>query len=259
MLLKWLPMAQVAPLVRRPVEIDPEALYPEIGVRSFGRGTFHKPDLEGAAVGTKRLFESRSGDLLFNIVFAWEGAVAVAQPSDHGRFGSHRFLTCVCDPQLAEPNFLEFYFATQIGRAQLLQASPGGAGRNRTLGLRALEDIRVPLPPLEEQRRLVAQIDRINASVNEARSLLQNAADETLKVSRALLYGRSRVASPLVSVGDLVRQRRTDVIVSPDEEYHFAGVYSFGRGVFAGEKKKVSSSHTRCSRASGQATSPIRN
>jgi type I restriction enzyme S subunit len=88
MRLQWLSMARVAPLVRRPVEIHPEARYPEIGIRSFGRGTFHKADVEGAAVGTKRLFEVHAGDLLFNIVFAWEGAVAVAQPSDHGRFGS---------------------------------------------------------------------------------------------------------------------------------------------------------------------------
>jgi hypothetical protein len=39
------PMAEVAPLVRRPVEIDLDASYPELGVRSFGRGTFHKPEL----------------------------------------------------------------------------------------------------------------------------------------------------------------------------------------------------------------------
>jgi type I restriction enzyme S subunit len=53
-----------------------------------------------------------------------------------------------------------------------------------------------------------------------------------------LLYGRGRAVPPLVQVGELARQRPTDVDVSPDEEYHFAGVYSFGRGVFPGEKKK---------------------
>lgn len=31
-------------------------------------------------------------------------------------------------------------------------ASPGGAGRNKTLGLTKLENIEVPIPPLDKQR-----------------------------------------------------------------------------------------------------------
>ena len=79
------PMAEVAPLVRRPAEIEPDQRYPELGVRSFGRGTFHKPALDGMSVGSKKLFRIQVGDLLFNIVFAWEGAVAIAQPEDGAR------------------------------------------------------------------------------------------------------------------------------------------------------------------------------
>ena len=110
-----LPMAEVAPLVRRSVDVHPDRNYAELGVRSFGRGTFHKPFLEGATVGTKRLYFIREGDLLFNIVFAWEGAVAIAQPEDSGRVGSHRFLTCVPDTNIVRPGFLQFYFLTPEG------------------------------------------------------------------------------------------------------------------------------------------------
>ncbi|RUV83611.1 restriction endonuclease subunit S [Mesorhizobium sp. M5C.F.Ca.IN.020.14.1.1] len=144
-------MSDVAPLVRRPVAVSPDGIYPELGVRSFGKGTFHKPSLSGLEVGNKRLFEIHSGDLVFNIVFAWEGAVAVASAADHGRVGSHRFLTCVPDPLQATSNFLRFYFLTPEGIQQLGIASPGGAGRNRTLGLKALEAIRVPVPSLDAQ------------------------------------------------------------------------------------------------------------
>lgn len=148
---EYLPMEQVAPLVRRPVELQPDESYPELGVRSFGRGTFHKPDLDGMLVGSKRLFSIEPRDLVFNIVFAWEGAVAVAQAEDAGRVGSHRFLTCVPDPKLASVNFLLYYFLTREGIDKLAKASPGGAGRNRTLGLRKLEAIEVPVPTLDRQ------------------------------------------------------------------------------------------------------------
>ena len=93
----WRPMAEVAPLVRRPVEIDLDRVYPELGVRSFGRGTFHKPDLIGAELSWQKPFLVQQGDLVFSNIKAWEGAFAVASPSDHGRVGSHRYLTCVSD------------------------------------------------------------------------------------------------------------------------------------------------------------------
>lgn len=146
-----LPMSEVAPLVRRPKEINPSDTYLELGIRSFGKGTFHKPPVTGASLGDKRVFRIEQGDLLFNIVFAWEGAVAIARPEDRGRVGSHRFLTCVPRSDLATPHFLRYHFLTRTGLDQLGEASPGGAGRNRTLGIKALEGILVPVPPIARQ------------------------------------------------------------------------------------------------------------
>ncbi|MDP0494932.1 MAG: restriction endonuclease subunit S, partial [Verrucomicrobiota bacterium JB024] len=57
-------LAEVAPLVRRPVQVCLDASYPEIGVRSFGRGIFHKPSLPGAEVGSKKLFFIKPGDIV---------------------------------------------------------------------------------------------------------------------------------------------------------------------------------------------------
>jgi type I restriction enzyme, S subunit len=139
-------MGEVAPLVRRPVEVREGELYPELGIRSFGKGTFHKPPLDFLEVGTKRIFRIEPGDLLFSNVFAWEGAIAVAQPEDSGRFGSHRFISCIPKPGFATSDFLCFYFLAPEGQEKIRVASPGGAGRNRTLGLEKLAHIEVPLP-----------------------------------------------------------------------------------------------------------------
>lgn len=146
-------MRDVAPLTRRAVTIEPTGQYPELGIRSFGKGTFHKPALSGLELGGKRIFRIERGDLLFSNVFAWEGAVAVATASDEGRYGSHRFMTCVPIPAVATANYLRFFFLTAEGLDLLQSASPGGAGRNRTLGVEALQEILVPIPPVAEQSR----------------------------------------------------------------------------------------------------------
>lgn len=171
---QWIPMAEVAPLKRRPVQVEPSERYHEIGIRSFGRGTFHKAPIEGALLGTKKIFRIEANDLLFNVVFAWEGAVAVAKPQDHGRVGSHRFLTCVPKDGVATSTFLHFHFLTDRGLEQLGKASPGGAGRNRTLGLKSLEEIQVPLPIYEKQ----LWFDALLAKVDSLRTLRTETAAE---------------------------------------------------------------------------------
>lgn len=160
------PMAEVAPLVRREQSIALDGSYPELGIRSFGKGTFHKPPLTGSEVGTKRLYRIEPGDLLFSNVFAWEGAIAIAQPADGGRFGSHRFITCRAAPALTTPEFLRYYFLTENGLLKIGEASPGGAGRNRTLGLEKLMALGVPVPPLEAQltfNRLQTEVGALKA------------------------------------------------------------------------------------------------
>lgn len=148
---KYLPMAEVAPVVRRKVEVEIDGEYPELGVRSFGKGTFHKPILNGIDVGTKKLYSINPGDLVFSNVFSWEGAIAVVQPEDEGRVGSHRFITCVPKPSITTADFLRFYLLTEAGIEKVREASPGGAGRNRTLGLKKLEKIEVPVPAYDKQ------------------------------------------------------------------------------------------------------------
>lgn len=139
-------LGEVAPQARRPVAVQAGQSYPELGIRSFGKGTFHKPAISAEQLGSKRLYHIHPGDLIFNNVFAWEGAVAVVKPEDVGRVGSHRFITCVPKPGVTTTPFLYFHFTTEQGLHDLGDASPGGAGRNRTLGLKNLAAIRVPVP-----------------------------------------------------------------------------------------------------------------
>jgi len=83
-------LKDVAPLIRRSVKINPEEDYLELGLRSFGKGTFHKPAIHGNELNGKRLFQIEPGDLLFSNVSLGKTLLAVAQPEDAGSM-AHTF------------------------------------------------------------------------------------------------------------------------------------------------------------------------
>jgi type I restriction enzyme S subunit len=186
-------LGEIAPLIRRPVEISPDVTYPELGLRSYGKGTFHKPALLGTEVGNKRLFEIKAGDLLFSNVFAWEGAVAVAKSEDDGRFGSHRYITCIVDESQGDTSYVLRYLTTPAGITSLTLASPGGAGRNKTLGLGALANITMPLPPLVEQQKISQILDGVDAKVKMLESKLSTFNALKRGLMQKLLTGEWRV------------------------------------------------------------------
>lgn len=231
---RWprVPLGEVAPLVRRPVAVDPDAAYREIGIRSFGKGVFHKPEVSGVELGDKRVFSVEPDDLLFNIVFAWEGAVAVAGPSERGMVGSHRFLTCVCDQERADPSFLWRFFQTEDGLSQLRAASPGGAGRNRTLSLGGLAQLQVPLPPLREQQRIALRLDDATRAISKRAEATASAEAEVNALLRSA-FRRATAGAPQVRLGDVAPLMRRPVTVEPGTVYKEVGARAFGRGLFS--------------------------
>lgn len=182
----WTPLKEVASLVRRAVKTKPDGCYEEMGIRSFGKGTFQKPILTGKQIGNKRIYTIHEGDLVFNNVFAWEKAIAVAKAEDHGRVGSHRFITYAPHEGQATSEFLCHHFLSERGIEDIRAASPGSAGRNRTLGLNKLEKILVPVPDYDEQKRF-AKIAKSRQAIQ-----LENASiEEDLKAFHAALLAKA--------------------------------------------------------------------
>ena len=121
---EWKPFGQIASLVRRRVNTKPDEEYEEMGIRSFGKGTFKKPVLTGRQIGNKRIYRIHVGDLVFNNVFAWGKAIAVAREEDHDRVGSHRFITYVPHEKKVTSEFLCHHFLNDRGIRRNSGASP---------------------------------------------------------------------------------------------------------------------------------------
>lgn len=172
------PMAEVAPVVKRPVDIDTETTYNEVGARSFGKGLFIKPPFDGAEATWQKPVWIEPGDLVFSNIKAWEGAIAVAGPTHANCIASHRYITCVPNRRLTSADFLRYYLLHEEGLEKIGDASPGTADRNRTLSVSNLMAIEVPIPPLTTQQtfeRLQAEVFALKAkhtAIREANAAL---------------------------------------------------------------------------------------
>lgn len=69
-------IAEILQKVSRPVDVELNRMYQQIGIRSHGKGFFHKELVSGASLGNKRIFWLDENLFVLNIVFAWEQAVA---------------------------------------------------------------------------------------------------------------------------------------------------------------------------------------
>ncbi|MCO6453565.1 MAG: restriction endonuclease subunit S [Caldilineales bacterium] len=140
----------------------------------------------------------KQGDFIFQVTFAWEGAVALASESEDGMYGSTRFPTYRVEEKKCDPNYLLLYFRTPVGRDQLVRISPGSAGRNRVLSLKRIPEVTIPLPPLAEQQRIVARIDALAARIEEAKGLRAGALAEVEKLKDRALFETMNLAGKTI-------------------------------------------------------------
>lgn len=197
-------LGDVLHFTRRPVRVETGAAYREIGIRSHGRGIFHKSPVTGAEIGSKKVFYIEPGDFVLNIVFAWEGAVAVAGDSEAGMVGSHRFPTFRPDPTRLAVQYLLYLFQTELGRSLLDRVSPGGAGRNRTLNVGAFLNQSVPLPPLLDQRRVVERIEELSTQIQDARTLRRQTAIDVDALRSSALHVQLQGVHPTGILADVL-------------------------------------------------------
>lgn len=149
-----------------PVEVKPEKLYREIGIRSHGKGIFYKDLISGAEIGKKRVFEIIPNCLIVNIVFAWERAVAKTTDAEIGMIASHRFPMYKVNEKVVNLDFLVRYFTSDQGKRVLELASPGGAGRSRTLGQKDFLNSKIRVPDISEQIRIAKIFDEIDKLIS---------------------------------------------------------------------------------------------
>lgn len=185
--------------VERPVEVMPNELYTQIGIRSHGKGLFYKEPVTGAALGNKAVFWIEPDCFIVNIVFAWEQAIGKTTQSEVGMIGSHRFPMYRPVNDRVDIDYLISYFLTKQGTDILEAASPGGAGRNKTLGQDRFLKSKITLPPIAEQRKIAAILTTQDKVIELKEKRLAEKQRQKKYLMQQLLTGKKRLPGFLKS------------------------------------------------------------
>ena len=179
--------------VEKPVEVKPNKLYTQIGIRSHGKGIFYKEPVTGAALGNKSVFWIEPDCFIVNIVFAWEQAIGKTTQSEVGMIGSHRFPMYRPVNDRVDIDYLISYFLTKRGTDILEAASPGGAGRNKTLGQDRFLKSKITLPPIEEQQKIATILTTQDRVIELKEKRLAEKQRQKKYLMQQLLTGKKRL------------------------------------------------------------------
>lgn len=179
--------------VEKPVEVKPNELYTQIGIRSHGKGLFYKEPVTGAALGNKAVFWIEPDCFIVNIVFAWEQAIGKTTQSEVGMIGSHRFPMYRPVNDRVDIDYLISYFLTKRGTDILEAASPGGAGRNKTLGQDRFLKSKIVLPPIEDQQKIAAILTTQDRVIELKEKRLAEKQRQKKYLMQQLLTGKKRL------------------------------------------------------------------
>ena len=169
----------------------PTTDYIRLGIRSHCKGTFHELVKIENILSADKMYIVPKDNLILNITFAWEQAIAITDKNDEGKYVSNRFPTFAFkNNQL--PAFYKYIISQNRLKYDLNVASPGGAGRNRVLNKKLFLLIPINIPSFEEQKKIanflstvdkkIANLENIITTLeNQKKGLLQQIFNQKLR------------------------------------------------------------------------------
>lgn len=171
----------------------PKEPYTRLGIRSHCKGTFLNYNTDPQKISLDELHQVKANELIVNITFAWEGAIAITCSKDEDAFTSHRFPTYTISRNVILVDYLKYLIRHRRMIYDLGLKSPGGAGRNRVLSKKDFLKIKVPVPPVEEQKIISEILKTQEDEVLKTHELLMELETQKKGLMQQLLTGKARV------------------------------------------------------------------
>jgi len=170
-------LSTVLSLYQEYIDAPEPRLYPKLSVRLYGKGVVLDEPADGALLRMKRHQLARGGQVILSEIWGKKGAIGLVPSEGEGALCTSHFFLFDVDYSRIEQGYLQAIFRANYLEPQLNTEARGTTGYAAVRPKHLLR-AQIPLPPLDEQRRIVAQIEAYAAAIEEARGLRRAAVEE---------------------------------------------------------------------------------
>lgn len=172
------PLGEVLTEAKEWIILQPQDRYTQVTVRLWGKGVVARGTLPGAEIAAPRQVVVRAGQFILSRIDARNGAFGIVPEDLDGAVVSNDFPVYTPNPNRILPAYLGWLSRTHRFVDVCRQASEGTTNRKRLKEDRFLAAC-IPLPRLDEQRRIVAWINAVAGKIEAARGLRENVSAST--------------------------------------------------------------------------------
>lgn len=220
------------------VALLPDETYRQLTARLWGKGLTLRGQVTGAEIAASHQNRVRVGQFVISKIDARHGAFGVVPVNLDGAVVSNDFPVFDVDSELALTEYVGWVSRTDWFVALCRRASEGSTNRVRLKEARFLAQ-EIPLPPLPEQRRIVAQLEATAMAIERVQRL-RGAMRHDLTALIVRANETWQAWSP--RLGEALELEEDRVQLAPDINYPQVGIRGFGGGLF--RKSGVNSADT---------------
>ena len=159
------------------IELKPHETYRQVTVRLWGKGVTLRGEVTGAEIAATKQRVVHARQFIASRIDARNGAFGLVPELLEGAVVTSDFPVFSLNQSRVLPEFLEWLSKTN-GFVELCKAASEGTTNRVRLKEDRFLALEIPLPPLAEQRRVVARIEELAAQIRQACSLRHAAAEQ---------------------------------------------------------------------------------
>lgn len=179
------PMVKLGEVLKKSdhwIQLNPQEEYKEVTVRLWGKGVTLRGLVTGSQIAGSRRLQVHSNQFILSRIDARNGAFGLIPEELDNAVVSNDFPVFEIHQDRLFPTYLHWLSKTKDFVESCKSVSEGTTNRVRLKEDKFIQ-IEIPLPPLTEQQRIVAKIERLAGKVEEARSIRQ----QSMKISELLI------------------------------------------------------------------------
>ncbi|HML39857.1 MAG TPA: restriction endonuclease subunit S [Bellilinea sp.] len=222
-------MGQFLRLRKEFFTIDDTEEYQLVTVQLHARGIRERSRLFGSEIKTKKQQRVKAGDLLVAEIDAKVGGYGIVPPELDGAIVSGHYFLYEIDQSQIVPEYLGYYVKTGYPEQDLQQFVKGSVNYAAIRSQHFFE-LEIPLPPLEDQRRIVEKVTGILGRCGEIKVL----QDHIEQLSQDLILNLHMQASEKdpVLLRDILEHYEERIPISSGVDYPQVGLKAYGQGMF---------------------------